>query len=59
MKSCLGLFFILLVFIFVVGGSALIWHLSSTAEFSRENGAAAHSSTTPPKAIPVREPARR
>jgi hypothetical protein len=67
MKSCLGLIFILLVFTLVVGGGALIWHLSSTAEFSRGNGAAATGTTTPPKAIPVsppravpvREPAKR
>jgi len=34
MKSCLGLLFTLLVFTLVVGGGALIWYLSSTAEVS-------------------------
>jgi flagellar basal body-associated protein FliL len=56
MKSCLGLLIILLVFTLVVGGGALIWHLSSTAEFSRKTGTAATSSATPPKAIPVSPP---
>jgi hypothetical protein len=39
MKSCLGLLFVLLVFTVVVGGGALIWYLSDTAEFSRANTA--------------------
>lgn len=46
MKSCLGLLFTLLVFTVVVGGGAMIWYLSNTAEFSRQD--------TPPKAIPAR-----
>ena len=41
MKSCLGLFFTLLVFTLVVGGGALIWYLSDTSEFSRTTSAAA------------------
>ena len=47
MKSCLGMFVTLLVFTLVVGGGALIWYLSDTAEFSRSTDGA------PPKAIPV------
>jgi hypothetical protein len=46
MKSCLGLLFIISVFTLVIGGSALIWYLSDTSDFSR-NG-------PPPKAVPVR-----
>jgi hypothetical protein len=55
MKSCLGLLFALLIFVAVIGGGALIWYLSDTAEFSRP----AASTTTvpgkndPPVAIPV------
>jgi hypothetical protein len=40
MKSCLGLLLTLLVFVVVVGGGALIWHLSDTAEFTRKGTAA-------------------
>ena len=55
-KSCLGLLFTLLVFSIVVGGGALIWYLSDTAEFGRTgNGAAA----APPKARPVQLPGGR
>ncbi len=46
MKSCLGLLFVILVFTVVVGGGALIWYLSNSAEFSRKDA--------PPKAIPAR-----
>lgn len=53
MKSCLGLLFILLLFTFVVGGGALIWYLSSTAEFARKTTAPAATSAAPPKAVPV------
>ena len=45
MKSCLGLLFILLVFTVVFGGGALIWYLSNTAEFTKQEA--------PPKAIPA------
>ena len=41
------MFVALLVFTLVVGGGALIWYLSDTAEFSRSTDGA------PPKAIPV------
>ncbi|MEO5713240.1 MAG: hypothetical protein ABIT37_07100 [Luteolibacter sp.] len=55
MKSCLGLLFALFLFIAVIGGGAMIWYLSSSAEFSRT---AAPASTpakgAPPVAIPVR-----
>lgn len=66
MKSCLGLLFTLLVFTLVVGGGALIWYLSSTAEFSRKGITPDAASALPPKAKPVppatapqKEPARR
>jgi hypothetical protein len=51
MKSCLGLLFTLLVFTIVIGGGALIWYLSDTAEFSRKG--------PPPAAGTVKPPARR
>lgn len=35
MKSCFGTLLVLLVFALVVGGGALLWYLSATAEFSR------------------------
>ncbi len=52
MKSCLGVLIALFVFVAVIGGGALIWYLSDTAEFSRTGGAA--DTTPPPRAIPVR-----
>lgn len=60
MKSCLGLLITLFIFVSVIGGGALIWYLSTTAEFTRTDHAAAGSakkSTAPPVAIPVREAA--
>jgi hypothetical protein len=36
MKSCLGTLLIASTFLAVVGGSALLWYLSRTAEFSRK-----------------------
>ncbi len=51
MKSCLGLLFALFLFVAVIGGGAMIWYLSSTAEFSRT---AVPAKNTPPVAIPVR-----
>ena len=53
MKSCFGLLFVLLVFTVVVGGGALIWYLSDTAEFSRNGATPAATSAAPPKAVPV------
>lgn len=52
MKSCLGLLIVLLVFVAVVGGGVLIWHLSSTAEFTRKPLPAAQGA--PPRAVPVK-----
>lgn len=37
MKSCLGLLIILIVFVAVLGGGALIWYMGHTAEFSRRD----------------------
>lgn len=37
MKSLLGLIFVLLVFVTVVGGGALLWYLSKNTEFSRKD----------------------
>lgn len=56
MKSCLGILLIFFTLIAVLGGGALIWYLSSTAEFTRRTQPAA---TNPPqksipKALPVR-----
>lgn len=46
MKSCLALLFVLGIFILVIGGGALLWYLSNTAEFSK-------AESNPPVAIPV------
>ncbi len=54
MKSCLGLLFALFLFVAVVGGGAMIWYLSGTAEFSRTAApASAAAKNAPPVAIPV------
>jgi hypothetical protein len=45
MKSCFGLLVVLLVFTLVIGGGGLIWYLSYSAEFSRNDA--------PPAAIVV------
>ena len=37
MKSCLGMLLLLLAFVLVVGGAAVIWYLSYSAEFSRKD----------------------
>jgi len=39
MKSCLSLLFVMVIFIAIVGGAALLWHLSNTTEFSRASQA--------------------
>ena len=49
MKSCLGILIVFFSFVAVVGGGALVWYLSSTAEFSRAGAVPAV-----PKAVPVR-----
>jgi len=51
MKSCLGLLFAIFLFVAIIGGGAMIWYLSNTAEFSRT---AAPAKSAPPVAIPVR-----
>jgi|GEM_PF-973488 len=54
MKSCLGLLFALFLFVAVIGGGAMIWYLSSFAEFSRTaSPASAPGRNAPPVAIPV------
>lgn len=57
MKSCLGLLLTLTVFTLVVGGGALIWYLSHTAEITRKDAPAA-ATAPPPKAVPVRPQGR-
>lgn len=57
-KPAIGLLISLLVSLLVVAGSAVIWYLSATAEFSRKPAAPAPAAP-PPKAIPVRPPAKR
>lgn len=53
MKSCLGILLVFFTFVAVLGGGALIYYLSSTAEFSRKGQPAAAPDTIP-KARPVR-----
>lgn len=58
MKSCLGLIITLLIFISVIGGGALIWYLSDTAEFSR-TASPTHSQPSPippPRPAPAARP---
>jgi len=52
MKSCLGILLVFFTFVTVIGGGALIWYLSNTAEFSRKDAATASSSSpaAPPRA---------
>jgi len=56
MKSCLGILIVFTTLIAVLGGGALIWYLSSTAEFSRK--ATTETTVIPPKA-PVAGPTTR
>jgi hypothetical protein len=51
MKSCLGILIIFFTLVAVLGGGALVWYLSSTAEFSRK-GAAPSAAATP--ALPAK-----
>ena len=44
MKSCLGLFFALLILLAVVGGGITLWYLSKSTEFSRTDRPAASES---------------
>ena len=55
MKSCLGILIVFFTFVAVVGGGALIWYLSRTTEFSRQDAAVPVEIPKPvPKAVPVR-----
>ena len=54
MKSCLGLMLSLMIFVLVLGGGALIWYLSQSAEFTRKAEGSAASTAMPPRAVPVR-----
>ncbi len=57
MKSCLGILLIFFTFVAVVGGGAVIWYLSNTAEFSRKSTAPSappRASVVIPKARPPR-----
>ena len=47
MKSFVSMLFTLLVFTLVVGGAAMIWYLSDTAEFSRVDSKPAPGGTHP------------
>lgn len=51
MKSCLGILLVLFTLVAVIGGGALIWYLSNTAEFTRKGAGAATPSGSPPKAL--------
>ena len=48
MKSCLGILIVFTTLVAVLGGGALIWYLSTTAEFSRKG--TAETTVLPPKA---------
>ncbi|MEO5916996.1 MAG: hypothetical protein ABIS50_22395 [Luteolibacter sp.] len=52
MKSCLGILLVFFTFVAVVGGGALIWYLSNTAEFSRKDAAPAAAPGASSSAIP-------
>jgi len=63
MKSCLGILLVFFTFVSVIGGGALIWYLSKTAEFSRKDAPSATPGipratvpipSAPPKAREVR-----
>ena len=56
MKPAIGLLIPLLISLLVLGGAAVIWYLSATAEFSRTP---TPTPAAPPKAIPARPPAKR
>lgn len=40
MKSCLALMFVSLLALLLIGGGALFWYLSDTAEFTRADSPA-------------------
>lgn len=60
MKSCLGILIVFTTLVAVLGGGALIWYLSSTAEFSRTDTAATapKAAVEIPKAVPKARPVR-
>lgn len=41
MRSCLGVLIVFFTFVGIIGGGALIWYLSTSAEFSRKPSASA------------------
>ncbi len=51
MKSCLGILLVFFTFVTVIGGGALIWYLSNTAEFSKKD-ASPTAATKPANMIP-------
>jgi hypothetical protein len=56
MKSCLGILIVFTVLVAVVGGGALVWYLSNTAEFARTPGPPSveiPKAVTPPP-LPIR-----
>jgi hypothetical protein len=55
MKSCLGFLLVMLVLAAVFGSGALIWYLSTTAEFTRK-GADASPAVSQTHARPVNPP---
>lgn len=44
MKSFFGMLLVLIVLVAVIGGGALLWYLSDTAEYSRKDAPPAPSS---------------
>ena len=52
MKSCFGILLIFITLVAVLGGGALIYYLSATAEFTRK--ASPPAAVSVPKALPVR-----
>ena len=56
MKSCLGTLIVFTVLVAIVGGGALVWYLSNTAEFARVSAPPAAEipkAVTPPP-LPIR-----
>jgi len=52
-KSFFSLAFVVLVFLTVVCGAALLWYLSATSEFTRKAPHPAAEPATPPRASPT------
>ena len=53
MKSCLGILIVFTTLVAVLGGGALIWYLSTTAEFSRKGTT---ETTVLPSKLPITVP---